>query len=89
MLNNYPNPFNNQTVIEFYTNESGNYDLSIYDILGRRIENILNDKLEKGFYKATWNANNFASGIYFYRIEDLPSDGSKPFTQVKKMILMK
>lgn len=89
LLHNYPNPFNNKTIIEFFTPMPGNYNLSIYDFTGQLIDNLINTKLEKGFYKVIWNANNLSSGVYFYTIECLPTDGSSPFKEAKKMLLLK
>jgi len=84
---NYPNPFNPATTIE-YTIPVGNENfqstqLIIYDILGRKIETLVNKKQSPGNYKITWNANNRPSGVYFYKLK------SGDFAQVHKMILLK
>lgn len=83
LYQNYPNPFNPTTTIQFSIPERTNVKLSIFDVLGREIQTIVNDELSAGTYKFNFNANYLSSGIYFYRI-----DAGK-FSSVKKMILMK
>jgi Secretion system C-terminal sorting domain len=80
---NYPNPFNPVTNVEFALPKSSIVKLSVYDILGNEMEVIVNEFLTAGTYKADWNASNFPSGVYFYKLE---SDG---FVDTKKMILVK
>ncbi|MBN8583489.1 MAG: T9SS type A sorting domain-containing protein [Ignavibacteria bacterium] len=80
---NYPNPFNPVTNIEFDVPKSSIVKLSVYDVQGKLIETIVNSELSAGTYKADWNASNFSSGVYFYKLE---SDG---FIQTKRMILVK
>ncbi|MCC6864628.1 MAG: S8 family peptidase [Ignavibacteria bacterium] len=79
---NYPNPFNPVTTIKFDIPKEDNVTLSIYDITGRVIERS-SKELQPGTYKYEFNGENFASGIYFYKLE------SKYFSAVKKMILIK
>jgi hypothetical protein len=64
-LNVYPNPFNPQTNIRFQTSERSYTEITIYDITGREVENILKDVIEPGSYNFKWNASNLPSGIYF------------------------
>ena len=80
---NYPNPFNPSTNFEFKIAETGLVKLSVYDALGREIETILNKTLTAGTYKAEWNASNYPSGVYFYRIT------AGEFSEVRKMTLVK
>lgn len=80
---NYPNPFNPVTYFEFDIAVKGNVQLIIYDVTGRRISELVNRELEPGSYKADWDAQNYPSGVYFYRLE---ADG---YTDTKKMILIK
>jgi hypothetical protein len=80
---NYPNPFNPATSINFSIPKAGNVRLTVYDILGKEIALLVDENLTAGTYKADFDASNFSSGTYFYRIE---ADG---FTDVKKMILIK
>ncbi len=80
---NYPNPFNPSTVIGFSLPSESNVSLIIYDILGREIATLVNQKLKAGFYNYTWNASNLSSGIYFYKF----SANNNIVT--KKMLLVK
>jgi photosystem II stability/assembly factor-like uncharacterized protein len=86
---NFPNPFNPVTKIKFNIPASDNIHrtleakLIIYDILGKQIVTLVNEKLQPGTYEVEWNASRFSSGVYFYR---LTTDG---FSETKKMILLK
>lgn len=80
---NYPNPFNPETNINFGLPISAEVKLTIFDIQGRQIEELINSKLEAGKYSINWNASNFASGIYFYTIS------AGDFKAAKKMLLIK
>ena len=57
--------------------------LKVYDVLGREVATLLNDYAQAGSYEITFNARNFASGLYFYRLT------SSKFTAVKSMMLIK
>ncbi len=83
LLNNYPNPFNNQTTIEFYLSEPGETTLSIFDVTGRLVDTIFKRNIDAGFYKINWQPQDFSSGIYFYSLSNGKSN------QAKKMILLK
>jgi len=65
----YPNPFSNQTTIEFTIPDADFVTLSIYDITGKRLETILSKKLSKGNHKFNWNVEGLNEGIYFIRLE--------------------
>lgn len=80
---NYPNPFNPVTTIKFALPVSGNVNISIYNSLGEKVETLTNQFLEAGYHKIEWKANNYSSGVYYYRIE------SGKYSDVKKMILLK
>lgn len=81
---NYPNPFNPSTVIEFsIPEEVNNLRLTVYNALGEKVEDIINKELAAGKYSFQWNAQNLATGTYFY---ELRTDN---FTLVKKMLLIK
>ena len=88
LYQNYPNPFNPTTKIKFdikkeFRNQESEVKLSIYDILGRKIEDLVNEKLQPGSYEITFDGANLPSGIYFYR---LTTEG---YSDVKKMTLLK
>ncbi len=83
LYQNYPNPFNPSTKIKFDLTKNSFVKLSIFDVSGRQIAALLNEKLNPGSYEYTWNAEGFASGIYFYRLE------TEFFTENKKMLFIK
>ncbi len=68
-IDNYPNPFNPQTMIQLELPTEGFVSLKIYNVLGQEVATLVSDNLSAGSYKYVWNANNFASGIYIYRLE--------------------
>jgi hypothetical protein len=85
---NYPNPFNAQTTIEFTLGVPGEVDLSVYDLLGRKIRNLKSGMLNAGQHSLVWNGKNnngqvVASGVYFYRLE------SPEGTRTMRMLLLK
>lgn len=83
LSNNYPNPFNPTTTINFSIPEQTNVKVIIYDALGNQVDVITNEVKPAGNYSVKWNAVNYASGIYFYKLE------TNNFVQVRKMVLMK
>lgn len=83
LAQNYPNPFNPSTTINYELPESGQVTLKIYDLLGKEVATLVNEKMEAGRYSATFNGSALSSGMYFYKI----TAGS--FTAVKKMALIK
>ncbi len=80
---NYPNPFNPVTSIRFDVPRSSFVKVSVYDIMGREVENLVNEQLSAGEYMVKWDAIKYSSGIYFYSIA---TDG---YQSTKKMILTK
>ncbi len=83
LYQNFPNPFNPSTVIKFDIPENSNVQLVVYDLLGRTVDNLVNERLNAGQYEINWNAGNLASGIYYYKL----TSGNNVF--VKKLILVK
>ena len=83
LYQNYPNPFNPQTSIQLVLPQDGYVSLKIYNVLGQEIATLVSDNLLAGSYQYVWNASNFASGIYVYRLE------AKGSMMDRKMILMK
>ena len=81
---NYPNPFNSSTRIYFSIAKQSEVKIILYDILGREVKSLVNSKLERGRYDIYFNANNLASGLYFYTMY---LDGS--LFETKKMVLIK
>ncbi len=80
---NFPNPFNPVTTMSFSIPQSGIFSLKVYDLLGREIAVLINEKLDAGFHQKTWDASSFPNGIYFYRL----SDGNH--VKTKKALLVK
>lgn len=80
---NFPNPFNPETRIQFQIPKAGYARLVIYDVAGREVATIINENLNAGVYETNWSAGSFSSGIYYYNLQ---SDG---FSETKKMVLTK
>ncbi|MFC2134616.1 T9SS type A sorting domain-containing protein [Bacteroidota bacterium] len=83
LAQNYPNPFNPSTKIEFIIPDDEKVTIKVYDILGREVKTVLNEFREAGHHEIEFNASQFASGTYIYRL----TTGS--FSQIKKMQLIK
>lgn len=87
---NYPNPFNPSTKIKYSVPKQSLVKLTVYDLLGREVAVLVNDIQQRGNYEAVFNASNFASGIYIYKIEARQVGSSTgDFTMAKKMVLLK
>ena len=82
-MENYPNPFNPTTVITYQLPVNSHVTLKIYDVLGRKVETLVDEYQSAGSHSVQFNAQNLASGIYFYRLT------APGFTQIKKMLLQK
>ena len=80
---NYPNPFNPATQVTFELPEAAYVKISIYDAVGNEVAVPVNNNMNAGYYTFTWNANNFASGVYFYKME------TAKYIKVHKMLLLK
>jgi len=80
---NYPNPFNPVTNINFDLPKESSVKLTVYDALGKEVTVLVNQHLGAGSYNADWNASDYPSGIYFYKLE------AGSFVETKKMILIK
>ncbi len=80
---NYPNPFNPQTTITYGLGTSSHVKLSVYDVMGRQVAILVNEKNQAGQHSVLFNASYLASGVYFYRIE------TKDFSSILKMLYLK
>ena len=80
---NYPNPFNPLTIINYQLPIDNWVTLRVYDVLGREVATLVNEKLKSGEYEISFDGRNFASGIYFYRLQ------AGTFVQTKKLMLVK
>jgi hypothetical protein len=65
---NYPNPFNPTTSINYSVNAAGPVTLSVYNLMGQKVSELVNEVKSPGSYNATFDASNMASGIYIYRL---------------------
>ncbi|NUM70785.1 MAG: DUF4082 domain-containing protein [Ignavibacteriaceae bacterium] len=80
---NFPNPFNPSTVIEFSVITDGNYKLEIYNSIGEIVSVLLDNHIEKGVHSIQFNASSLGNGVYFYRLS------GENVNIVKKMVLLK
>lgn len=80
---NYPNPFNPTTKITFAIPVSGEYELAVFDVIGRKVSQLVNTRLEAGTYSAKFSGEGLSSGVYFYKLM------SKEISITKKMLLNK
>ncbi len=65
MIESFPNPVRSQTTIKYRVAESSNVAITIYDINGRKVSTLVNQKQDAGVYELNWNADNASNGIYF------------------------
>ncbi len=88
---NYPNPFNPTTTIEYSLPFDSNVKLTVFNITGEVVTELVNTVQSTGYHKAQFNMNsgNLASGIYFYNLEATSVDGTQSFTKTMKMLLLK
>lgn len=89
LAQNYPNPFNQETIISFNLPRSGEVDLAVYDLLGRRVVNLYSGYAEAGKTDVKWDGrssegNDIASGVYYYRLSVVEGE-----TITKRMTLLK
>lgn len=81
--NNYPNPFNPKTVIEYSLPQTEMVSLKVFNVLGQEVAKLKHEVQRAGRYRVSFDASNLATGLYFYRLQ------TPNFVQVKKMILVK
>jgi photosystem II stability/assembly factor-like uncharacterized protein len=83
LAQNYPNPFNPSTTIRFELPTSSELRLSVYDMLGREVSVLVNERRDAGVHAVTFDASGFSSGVYFFRLQ------ARDFTQTKRLLLLK
>ncbi len=83
LTQNYPNPFNPTTQISYSIKSAGTVTLRVYDMLGKEVANLVNERKEPGNYSVTFNAADLPSGIYVYKLT------ANDFTATKKLLLVK
>ena len=80
---NYPNPFNPTTSIEYNIPEAAKVKLTVYNVLGKKITELVNENQKPGIYKVSWDAKNAANGVYFYKLE------AGNYSKTLKMLLLR
>ncbi len=80
---NFPNPFNPATTIQYQLPSTSNVSLKIYDVLGNEVLTLINEKQDAGYKEVKFNANRYASGMYIYRLT------AEKYVSTKKMLLLK
>ena len=83
LAQNFPNPFNPSTKIQFDLPEASKVNLVVFDVLGRKVSELLNKTLDAGVHSVEFNGSVLASGVYFYRIE------AGSYKHIKRMLLIK
>ena len=83
LFQNFPNPFNSTTMINYQLPVTSNVKISIYNLIGQKVATLVNERKIVGYHRVEWDASGFASGIYYYRIV------AGDFQDVKNMILIK
>ncbi len=84
---NYPDPFNPSTTIQYLLPQAAQVTLKIYNVLGQEVATLIDGVEAPGYKSAVWHASNIASGVYFYRI--VATSGQTTFVDVRKMLVMK
>jgi len=85
---NHPNPFNPATTIKFQLPVDSNVKIELFNSIGQKVSELLNNDLAGGVHEVTFEDSNLSTGIYYYTMSAIGKDG-KNFTSTKKMILMK
>jgi hypothetical protein len=80
---NYPNPFNPATTIQFNLPKAGYYKMEVFDVLGRKVEELFNVFRMAGIYKFIYNARELSSGLYFYKLSSEEKSLTKKFILIK------
>jgi hypothetical protein len=88
LFQNYPNPSNPISKVDFQLPFDANVSLKVFDITGKEVLVLVNKDLVSGFYTAEFNGSNLASGVYFYRLTANSNDGNS-FSKTMKLILVK
>lgn len=83
LYQNFPNPFNPETIIKFDIKNTAHVKLEIFDILGRNISTLIDKKLQTGSYEVSYDMSEMNSGVYFYKLS------SESFSKTMKMLLIK
>jgi hypothetical protein len=82
LMQNYPNPFNPSTTVKYELPTSSMVNLSVYDILGREVSVLVNERRDAGVHKAVFDASGLATGVYLYRLQ------AGEFAQTRKLFVL-
>ncbi len=82
-IDNYPNPFNPTTTINYTVKETGNVNITVFDALGRKVKELVNEIKQPGAYNITFDATNLSNGVYYYTMK------VNDFIKTNKMLLTK
>jgi hypothetical protein len=82
LLQNYPNPFNPSTTIKFELPRESHVNLTVYDVLGRELSRLVNERMDAGYHDVKFDGSALASGMYFYRIQ------AGSYVNTKKLLLL-
>jgi photosystem II stability/assembly factor-like uncharacterized protein len=80
---NYPNPFNSSSNLKFQTSKLGNVKISVYDVMGREVQTLVNEVLQPGTYETTFDGSMLPSGVYFYKLT------AGDYSETKRLTLLK
>jgi hypothetical protein len=89
LYNNYPNPFNPETVIKFSLKEKSNVTLTVYNIAGQKVAELASGEMEKGMYEKKFNGTKFSSGVYIFRLSALSLESTTNYAKTMKALLLK
>lgn len=89
LAQNYPNPFNPSTIISYSIPEESFVSIKVYDLLGKEIATLVDERQTAGNYQKSFNANGLSNGVYFYRIQTNSVNNSANFIETKKMSIVK
>ncbi len=81
--NNYPNPFNSSTIIDYALPEASHVTIEVYNVLGQRVETLVDEYKEAGYHSVSFGSTNLATGMYLYRIQ------ANEFSKANKMLIVK
>lgn len=89
LAQNFPNPFNPVTRIQYDLPTDSRVSIVVYDVLGREVARPVNEMKETGYYSADFDARGLASGAYIYRLVAQPIAGGRTYTCVKKLMVLR
>ena len=89
LYNNYPNPFNPETVIKFSLKEKSSVTLTVYNITGQKVAELVTGEMEKGFYNKKFDGTKLSSGVYIFRIEAQSLESKTTYSKTVKALLLK